>query len=128
MELEFIEDDDQKIFLFFLREYLKNSSSNRFPYVWKNGCEGLKELILYKRNVFEYILENKLGSVLIDDLIKIRLIAGDYPVKKELLKSMFKYNENKRKLVNLNHKEIKMDLKDIYTLINNNLHFFKEED
>ena len=126
MELEFIEDDDQKIFFFFLREYLKNSSSNRFPYLWKSGSEGIKELILYKKDVFEYILENKLGSVLLDDLIKIRPIADDYLVKKELLKSMFKYNETKRKLVNLNHKEIKMDLKDIYTLINNNLHFFKE--
>lgn len=127
MDLEFIEEgDDRKTFLFFLREYLKNSSNNKFSYIWKSGSEGIKELILYKRDVFEYILENKLGNVLLDDLIRIRPIAGDYLIKKELLKSMFKYSETKRKLVNLNHKEIKMDLKDIYTLINNNLHFFKE--
>lgn len=76
--------------------------------------------------MFEYILENKLGNVPLDDLIKIRHVVGDYLAKQELLKSMFQYNETKRKLVNLNHKEIKRDLKDLYTLINNNIQFFKE--
>ena len=32
----------------------------------------LKELILHKRDIFKYILENKLGSVPLDDLIKIK--------------------------------------------------------
>lgn len=126
MELEFIDGNDQKMFFFFLRQYFKSFYSNKLPYVWKNGCEGLKELILYKRDVFEYILENKLGSVLLDDLIKIRPVTGDYLAKQELLKSMFQYNETKRKLVNLNHKEIKRDLRNLYTFINNNIQFFKE--
>lgn len=124
MELKFSKDVDQGMLFFLFREYFKNFSINRFPYIWRSGSEGIKELILYKRDVFEYILENKLGSVLLDDLIKIRPVVGDYLAKQELLKSMFQYNETKRKLVNLNHKEIKRDLKDLYTLINNNIQFF----
>lgn len=106
----------KKCFFFLFREYFKNSFINRFPYIWKSGSEGIKELILYKRDVFEYILENKLGNVPLDDLIRIRSVAGDYLAKQELLKSMFQYNETKRKLVNLNHKEIKKRFKRfIYT-------------
>lgn len=130
-ELSFVEHGTEaNMFCHLMSNYLTaiNYHSIKELEVYKENSKlAFKHAILYKKAVYEYLINNnKLSKVSIKELIDVYPLANNYIYKNNLLEILFRANKNGNGEFYCNMKKvvIKADLLAIINFINKNMEFF----